>query len=172
MPNSILSSFFSESALTITNSTTGAVVMPTFKVKRVRISFRAQPMPHRREDGATIIDSRIILPTNLSIEGFCTDITSLDQVNKVLLDRQAFYSISSKGIQVASMMIDTDNSSQTSEMLSATPKRLTFRQVLVQNVTPVICQQSSDSSVVNKGIAALDTAKQSVVGLYNKIASI
>lgn len=171
MPNNILSSLFSKSALVITNTTNATVVAKNLKVRKVSIKLTSKVMRHQQEDGSTIVDSKILMPLRLDIESFVPDIDTLTQVNQIILDRESIYTLSSKGLVMSHMMAEGTNLKQGSEMLSATPARITFKQLLVKDITPVICKQSGDSSIIDRGIAALEDAKQTVTDMVNKVGN-
>lgn len=181
MANDIISSFFSSSTLKIKRvdgAASGNVVRvsrpfvaPDLKTVRVTIQLSAAAMRHMREDGATIVDSKVIQPTSLDIEGYCQDINSLGQVNAILLDRTAVYSITSKGLTFDNMMCDTQQIYQSPDVMSAIPIRMRFRQIPSKSVSPIVVAQSADASIVSRGMNLLSSATKSVNDIYTSIAS-
>lgn len=169
MAENILSSLLSVAAFSITNATTGAVVAPNLAVKKVGIRYSSKNMTHQLEDGSTIVDQRIIVPSGMVVEAYCPDIDTVDAINALLLDRSAMYTINSKGIIIQNTMADSDNFRQNAEMLSATPIRIRFKQQLIQGVAPVVCSQSADSSVLDRGIQLLSSSSQSVSGFFSTL---
>lgn len=171
MPNSILSSLFSQAALTITNMGSGKVAAVNLKTIKVNIKLSAIAMRHIREDGSTIVDTKVIRPTIITIDAYCPDIDTLGQVNSILLDRSALYLISSKGIVLNNMMAQTEQIRQSPEVLSASPIRIMFKGAALQGQAPKIVAQPADASVLDKGMAILNSAKQTVAGIATKIST-
>ena len=68
-------------------------------------------------------------------------------------------------------MVDSEFLRQSPDMLSATPVRMSFKQILIENVSPVIFANKSDSSVIERGISALNKATDSVTSLYTKVSA-
>jgi hypothetical protein len=69
------------------------------------------------------------------------------------------------------MMVDNEQIKQTPEVLSAAPVTISFKQVLVQNVPPIIVAQPADSSLIDQGMHFLNSVKQTVSGLYSSTVS-
>lgn len=173
MASNILSSFLAQSAFAIrSESVSGAAVAKNLKISRIQIKLSAKAMRHMLEDGTTVVDSRIIQPSSMNIESFCPDQDTLNQVNNLLNDRSNFYSVSSKGIVLNQMMIDNEQIRQSPEFMSATPIRISFKQVLTKYTEPVIVSQSTDSSLIDRGMTIISTASKSVSDLYNSIQTL
>lgn len=142
------------------------------KVSRVSIHFTSTVMRHMKEDGSTVVDSRVIQPISLSVDGFCPDKDTLSAVNEIVTNRSRLYKITSKEIIINDMIAESDQIKQSSDFLSAAPVHLSFRQLLSEKKKKNINAQSADSSVVDRGMSMLNTAKQTVSGLSDKIKGL
>lgn len=162
MPESILSSLLSKASLSIVNSQTGIDVAANLKVSRVGFKYRSRVFRHMREDGTSIVDSRIIVPAVIEIDAFCTTANDLAIINSLLLDRTATYKVASKGIVLTQVMSEEGAVKQTPEVISASPIRIVLKQVLRKTgaASPVTAQ-AADSSLLDKGIQTVKTATQS-----------
>lgn len=172
MANSILSSALSSASFSITNQTTGTNAATTLAVSRVTIRLRSQLHRHMREDGLTLIDARTIMATELDVDGFAPDLSTLEQINSVLSNRDDMFTITSKGVILSPMRLENLLVSQTPNVLSAAPVRVTFKQALAPAVAAITFKQAADSSLVDRGIAFLNQASENVSSLYSKVASI
>ena len=168
MPNNLLATLSSTTSFRLKNLN-GGIFLPAFSTANVRIRLTATMMKHMTESGKTVVDARIIRPAQITAKIFCSTIDEVDAVNKVLLDRGAFYSVYTKGLVMIGFFLDKTTSTQAATMLSATPTELVFKQVLLNWSTQVpIFKQSADSSVVDTGFSLLNSATQTVSGLYAK----
>ena len=161
MPNTILSSPYSQAALSIVSKQTQLDAAQGLSVSKVSIKFVSMPMRHRREDGNSIVDARIIQATKLSIDVIASDIDDLTQLNAVMMDRTSVYTITSKGLVFENMMLDDEAIKQSGEMLSASPVRLSFKEVLLEDTNPILCAQAADSSLLNRGQQLLNNVSAS-----------
>lgn len=161
----------------------GPEILKDLKVARVTIKFTSEPMRHQLEDGSTEIDTRIIRPARAQVDVICDTVESLTKVNELLLDRVTIYNITSRGILLSNMKVNTEILQQSPKMISATPIRIEFKQLLVENFSPVIFQAASDSSIVQRGIdavtdvtdkfaAAAGNIVKTASGLADKVKSI
>lgn len=170
MATSLISSFLSKAALTITNDLTGESVADGIKPVRVSIKLTSQSMRHMLEDGSTIVDARIIQPTTVTIDGFCQDQNAINKVNTILMDRSSVYSVSSKGVIVDQMMAESEHIKQSPEHMSAVPIRLAFKQVITKESKPVVFAHASDSSIIDRGMTILNSVAQSASDLFSSIS--
>lgn len=170
MPNSILSSLLSKASLSIKSNATGLDIATNLKVSRVMFKYCSRVMRHKREDGTSIVDARIILPSVVEIDVICETIDDLALVNAVMLDRTTVYTIKSKGLIIENMMSEVDAIRQTSDVISATPIRMSFTSLLIQGNSKVpSVQQPSDSSLIDKGLQDISQAVQGVQGLITNV---
>lgn len=166
MATNLTTSLFSQAALVIKNATTpGKAIAPSLKPIRVNMKFTSMPMRHMKEDGSTIVDVRIIHPTTITIDAYCPDLDTATQINNLLLDRSSFYSISSKGLFVDQVMLDGEQIKQSPDVMSATPIRLAFKQVLTEETQPIVFAQSTDASLIDRGMTLLNKATNSATNL-------
>lgn len=171
MANSVLTALFANSPFRLTNITKGVRVATSLKIKRVVFYYESRVMYHLREDGKALADARVIVPTRCEVEAYCPTIDAVDQALAILNDRESTYSIQSKGVVLKPAMLENDATVQSPEMLSATPVRLIFKQLLVQGVDPVTVAQSADSRLIDRGIAMIGEARETVVGFASKVRS-
>jgi hypothetical protein len=136
----------------------GGIDAASLKISKVNIKYTSKPMRHMKEDGSTIVDARIIQPVHVEVEGFCPDLDTQNQVNNIMLNRDILYNIDSKGLHIRNMMLEGETVSQTSQVLSAAPVKLSFKEVLVRNVIPIVTGQSGDASLVDHGMSAVKDA--------------
>lgn len=172
MASNIFSGLLSPSAFIIRDEEDGTIQVKGLKVVRVQIHLNSTAHRHMKEDGTTIVDSRVIQPSTATVEAICPDADTLKQVNNLLLDRANFYSISSKGVILNNMMAEAEQISQTPDMTSAVPIRLSLRQVVSKNTDPLIVAQSSDSTLVDRGMSLLSNATKTVTDVFSKIKSV
>jgi hypothetical protein len=174
MATNILSSALSKASFTLTNvtqSTDGSTVttVSNLKVKAVTISLKAKIFRHKREDGVTIVDSKILLPIQVDVDAFVPDIDTLQQLNALLSDRSSIYKVSSKGLLIDHLMTESAQIRQSAEVISASPVRLSFKELMFKDATPTICAQSTDSSLTDRGIATLNSVSTTVSDLINEV---
>lgn len=171
MANSIISTLLGSSPFVVYNQSTKSTTTFDVKVVTASIKLSAEPQRQMLEDGSTLTDSKTVRPTRMSVDVVCPDINVLDQVNSIMGDRTSLYQITSRGLIFANLMVDSEFLRQSPDMLSATPVRMSFKQILIENVSPVIFANKSDSSVIERGISALNKATASVTDLYNKVSA-
>jgi hypothetical protein len=166
MATNLITSLFAQAALVIRNATmpNGAIAAGLKPIK-VNMKFTSTPMRHMKEDGTTIVDARIIQPTNITIDAYCPDLSTATQINNLLSDRSSFYSVSSKGLFVDQMMVDGEQIKQSPDVMSATPIRIALRQVLTKNTQPIVFAQSTDASLIDRGMTLLNTVSTSAASL-------
>ncbi len=171
MTQNILSSLLSKASFSLTAIDTGQVVCSNLKISRVVIKLDSIVQRHKQESGSTIVDSRVLRPNIVSIDCFCPDVDTLSQVNDVLNNREKLYTIATKGLIVDYMRLEKEEIRQTPEVLSASPLRLSFKQVLAQYQTQTIYAQSGDVPLISRGLAILSTAQQGVTGFISTVSS-
>lgn len=172
MAGNLFSGFLSPAALVIRDEESGEVQAKDLKPVRVQIRLTSTAQRHMREDGSTIVDSRIIQPSSVVIEALCPDSATMKQVNNLLMDRSFFYSVSSKGVILNNMMAESELITQSPDVMSAVPIRISMKQVLSKEVKPLIVAQSADSTLVDRGMSLLSNAKSTVTDIYSKIRSV
>ncbi len=171
MAGSILSSLLSRPQFVVTNATTGLAVMTGAKVKKVSIQLSAFIPRHPREDGSTITDTRVVRPTMLVVELIAPTIDDVEDIKTVMADRQNLYGISSKGLVFANMMAMNIGIKQNSDMLSAAPFQVVFKELLQENVSPIICAQGGDSDSQDSGIQILNNIANGVGNLVTTVTN-
>lgn len=169
MASQIISQIINKPAISIKNETSGVDVAKGLKVARVAIHLGSNVMKHQMEDGSTLIDSRVIMPSTAEVQAFCPNENITNQVNVAMINREAFYSLTSKGITLKSMMVESFQMSQTPDVLSATPVVIKFKQVPDKSIMPAITKNSSDSSLIDRGMNLLAATKESASSLFGSI---
>jgi hypothetical protein len=144
-------------------------VLPDVRVASVMMRLQSDPMRHHMEDGSLFIDTRVPRPNIMTIQIFCPNLDAVNQVNAVMANRHSLYTIKSRGLSFRSMKLNSMAPEQTPKVLSATPMTLEFRQIIVQNVAPVLFRQASDSKLVDRGISLIEDAKESVLGVVDSV---
>ena len=171
MASSILSSLLSKPRFIIANAETGAAVMTGVKVKKIAIQMASFIPRHMREDGATIADTRVIRPTIIAAEIICPTIDDANDVIATMNDRENLYKITTKGLVFGNMMMQTSALKQTAEMLSAAPFQVIFKELLQENVNPVICAQGGDSDMQDSGIQLVKSISDGVGNLVTSVTN-
>lgn len=171
MANNIISTLLGSNPFVVYNQSTKVTVRLDVKVVRLSAKFTAEPQRQIMEDGTTRTDSKTVRPAKLTVDVICPDVNSLKQVNDILVDRGSLYQITSRGLIFGNFMVDSEFLNQTPEMLSATPIRMAFKQILIENVSPVIFANQADATIIERGIAAVTKVKDTAVELYGKAAA-
>lgn len=172
MPNTILSSLASKPALSIVSNLSGIDYGPNLSVQKVRSHLRSVTQKHKREDGTSIVDARILLPVLIEVSAFCKTLDQLQMINALLLDRESAYTVTTKGIIFKNMMADENTIRQTPDCISANPVILTFEQLLLQggSATPQVAQ-AADASMLDRGIQLVQGAATTAVKSATQLAS-
>jgi len=161
MANSILSSLRSKASLSIANSTNSSDdrerdVAKGLVVTKINIKYRSRTMRHMLENGTGVVDTRVIDPTIIDMEVICPTLDELNLVNQMLQDRKNTYNVTTKSIVVNDMVCDNFQVMQSSGMLSASPVRITMKQLRRQGADSKrlhqVVEQPPDSSVLGLGI--------------------
>jgi hypothetical protein len=172
MPTSILSSLLAKPSLSIINSQTGLDVATNLNVSKVRFKFRSRVFRHKREDGTTIVDARVLVPSICEIDVLCETLDDLALVNSLMLDRTGVYRVTSKGLVVTNMMCAGESISQTPDVISANPVRIVMEKLLTQDAAePPAVAQAADSSMLDQGIQAIQNTVSQTVTTAQQLAS-
>jgi hypothetical protein len=174
MANTILSSALSAPSLTVTSDQTSINVASGCGVSKVVIKLRSKVFRHKREDGTTIVDARVLEPMVTEIDVFSPSLDSLTLLNSAMLDRNSTYTLKSRGLVLRNMMVNETSIKQTGDMISASPVRLSFKELLTQNQSSTgqtNVAQAADSTLIDKGLQTVSSAVQSVQSLASSIAA-
>jgi hypothetical protein len=117
---------------------------------------------NKKENGTSIIDARVLLPTTIEVQVICSTLDAVEKINNILLDINSIYSISSKGLIFQNMQLNNDTILQSPDVLSAAPLKLNFQQRILQNNNNPTCVQTGDSTLVDNGINLLKTTASNV----------
>lgn len=170
MANTILSTILAKASMSILDQTNAQTVLSNVKVKKVVIQLTSEPMRHMLEDGSTIVDVRIFKPIHVTAEILAPDAGTIDAVNQIVTNRESRYQVTSRGVIVANLVVDSDAITQSAEAISATPIRLSFKQLLIEGVSPIVFAGAPNSSVIDRGIAIVNQAATNVSDLFTKVA--
>lgn len=170
MAENIISSILASPSLVILNQTEGIVAAKNLKVVKGIIRLVSESFGHSMEAGNTQIDTRVMKPFKVAFDVICPDIQTLDQVNNVLLDRKSLYQVKTRGIIVANLQVDNETLRQSADMTIATPVRISFQQIMIQHTSPVVFDNPASASIIDRGIAAVDSIQSSAADLYGKVS--
>ncbi|WNG73461.1 hypothetical protein 109_060 [Pseudomonas phage 109] len=163
----VFTSLLSSRSFSIVDQNTNQLVAADLRISRVNTRFSSVGQRHMLEDGTTKMDSRTVHPMEIIVEVFCPSIDVVDQINQLLLDRDTLYKVITRGMVFERMMCTSEALNQTPEMISATPARLTFSQVLVQNPKPIMFRNAGDSSIIDRGLALAEDVVGSASDLFD-----
>lgn len=150
-----IDAFLNRGAAKFSNLATGEELLRLIVIERVMIRLQAEPMRHPLEDGTTEIDTKVIRPTTIFVEAICPNPEALSELSELEKDRSTLLEIRTRGLIFKNVKVAAVTYDQSKAMLSATPARIEFRQLLVENYSPVVFEIASDSSVIDRGIAAV-----------------
>jgi hypothetical protein len=173
MPNTILSSALSSPSLSITSFSNPENIAASLSVSKVTIKLRSKIFRHKTETGNTIVDARVVEPMTCEIDVFAPTLDSLTAINAVMLDRGTTYTIKSRGLVLTKMMMDQTGIKQSGDMLSASPVRLAFKELMTQGqlaLGATTVAQPADSTLIDQGLQTVSDAVSTVQGLAATIA--
>ena len=166
MANDIISAFLSKPTLTITDQTTSQATAKNLKVSSVQIRFSSEVFRHQLEDGSTYVDGRVLKPIRVDFDVICPDVNTLNQVNEIMGNRETMYKIKTRGVIIGNLLVDSDTIKQSGEMLSATPIKLSMKELMLDSVNPVIYNNPANNSLIDRGVALVNEAETTVTGLF------
>lgn len=173
MADSILSSLLSQAKFSISVKAadgTSTVIAPNLKVIKAAAKYMSVAQRSIKEDGTTFVDSKTIKQTEFDLSVYCETVDDLRQVNDLLQNRSKLYTIYSKGLVFENMVLDSEVVKQSPEVLSAYPIELKFKEMIIQNIQPLIVKQVSDASVIPLGFASITVPSSQTVTTF--IASV
>lgn len=169
MANSILNSLVGQSSFKLYSSD-GRSVLSGVKVTRVVARFSGRLLKNIGEDGTPIIDTKIILPIEITVTGYADSQDAVSKINAILEDINGVYRLYSRGLYFERLTLASERLTQSSKVLSATPVDLVFNGIMRQdNIVPVT-SQAGDSDTVIGGI--VNTVEQDAEAAASKISSI
>lgn len=168
---SILASVFGKSSTSFQQTISGVTVpvLLDLKVESARITLKANLFSHKLENGSSFIDSKVMSPIVIEMSVICPTVDSVDELNSILMNRTARYQVTSRGLIFNEMLPKGEMIDMSGEMLSATPIKLTWVQLLVQGESPVLFANQAESRVVQKGTQLLEKAKSTASDLSDQI---
>lgn len=172
MATSVLSSLFANSPFRIYDLSSPFPVARSIKIVKVAFQFEARLMRHMREDGKSIVDARVIMPTRCDVDLICPTLDAVEEVLSILNDREALYSVQSKGVVMRPCMLEYTTMAQTPQMMSASPMRISFKSLLVEGQEPIIVRQQADSRLIDRGLAAINRISDTVSDAYSRVRSL
>jgi len=175
MADSFLTSLRS-SSLSIVNTADNDKknIAANLKISSVAIHFRSRPMRHMKEDGSSIVDARIIDPVGIDLNVICPTLDELNAVNNLLQDRKDTYTFTSKGIIVDEVSTEDVSIKQTPDMISASPVRITMKQMLRQGgatnaAVHQVVEQPADSSMFGRGIQMMRSVTTPITETFARL---
>lgn len=168
---SILASVFGKSTTTFLQTINGESisVLSNMKVESSRITLKSTVFSHKLENGQSFIDSKAMMPIIIEMTVICPTVDVVDELNNILLNRSARYQVTSRGLIFQNMLPKSETLDFSGEILSATPVRIVWQQLLVQGENPVLFLNQADSRIVQKGTQLLKQAETTVSGLAGQV---
>lgn len=157
----------SSPAFFITDMTRNAKTLVGIPIKSVRMQFTSRLLTNRGERGEIIIDGRVIEPSEIVVTTFCTSITELEEVNRLLRNVESIFQITSRGLEFPGYMVQSNQQEQSAEHLSTSPVEIRFKRVMVPAKELPICAQAGDAATTFGGI--VNAYKQDAVKSLEKI---
>ncbi len=171
MANSILSAIAASQNLKLTDILKGPVSLSGLSIMDVSIKFPGKLFKNQKEDGGFIVDGKIRNPITIEISCIVQTEDAADRINTILKDRETMYTIVSRGVTINNLLCSNEQIEFSSEMLSAAPFNLTFKEFMLQELSQPITKQDADSTIIDKGIAYLKQTKDSVETYFSNITS-
>lgn len=174
MPNTILSSALSSPSLSISSFSNPTNIAANLGVSKVTIKLRSKIFRHKTETGNTVVDARIVEPMQCEIDVFAPTLDVLTAINAVMLDRTTAYTIKTRGLVLTKMLMQHNEIKQSGDMLSASPVKLQFKELLTQGqlaLGAASVAQPADSSLIDQGLQSISGAVATVQGLAQTVAS-
>ncbi|ATW57896.1 hypothetical protein CNR33_00050 [Pseudomonas phage tabernarius] len=140
-------------------------VLKDLKVESSRITLKATLFSHKLENGQSFVDSKVMVPIVIEMTVICPTVDVVDELNSIILNRSARYQVTSRGLIFPNMLPKGETIDMSGEMLSATPIKLTWCQLLVQGEAPVLFANQAESRIVQKGTQLLDKAESTATEL-------
>lgn len=167
---SILASVFGKTTTSFLQTINGesTSVLSNLKVESSRITLKANVFSHKLENGQSFIDAKVMMPTIIEMTVICPTVDVVDELNNILLNRSARYQVTSRGLIFQNMLPKGETLDLSGEILSATPVRLVWQQLLVQGENPVLFANQADSRIVQKGTQLLKQAESTVSDLASQ----
>ncbi len=172
MPNTILSSALSSPSLSISSFSNPDNIAAPLGVSKVTIKLRSKIFRHKTETGNTIVDARVVEPMRCEIDAFVPTLDALTAINAAILDRTTAYTIKSRGLVLTKMLMEQNEIKQSSDMLSSSPIRISFKELLTQGqlaIGATTVAQPADSSLIDQGIQQVSEAVTSVQQLAQSV---
>ena len=174
MAESIVSSLLSTTQFSVsyqdTDSGTKRTTAKNLKVIKVNFKFISQPHRSVREDGAVVVDAKTVMQTVIKLSVYCPTVDDLRQVNDLLTNRDKVFTVSSKGVVVENMVLNSETVRQNPDVISSYPIDLEFTEIIVSNAKPVIVAQAADAKTISQGLASIGAqAQQTVSGLVTAV---
>lgn len=176
MANSILSQFVSQSSFKLYSST-GASVLDGVKIVRVNSRLSGKLLKNMGEDGSEIIDTKIILPLNITVTAYADSNDAVAKINNLLQDINGRYDLYSRGLYFKGLTLANQQISQSPDYLSATPVNIVFKGIIRQGDGSIVTAQAGDATTIIGGIIntanlATDGAISAATAAANKVSEL
>lgn len=161
-------------SFSLVNAKSGKDAVTDIKITKVSIKYSSRPQRHTREDGTTVVDVRTIDPIQVTVDLIAPGSDQLKALNDMLADRDNTYNMTSKSLLVNDLVCSNLDLKQSPDMLSATPLRLSMKQILRQGEKSTlqahqVVEQPADSSVSGRGIQTAKPADESLEAFTSKV---
>jgi hypothetical protein len=160
MPESILSTLFSQPKFVATNENTGLTMWSKLGIVDVEVASSSgntdKPLSNQQiSDNGTyqsilsqdIQTVKIMQPDRLRVTALCADISTLENVISTFLDNTVTIAINTKSIITSYLALCDVDIEQTGEMISASRVVMTFEQAQPPVNSGYAPEQSADASV-------------------------
>ncbi len=162
MPNTLAQYITNETSFQLTNFVSGSISLDGIHIQQVSIRLSSNIFDNKREDGTSIVDARVLMPTTIEVQVICSTLDAVEKINSILLDINSIYTITTRGLTFQNLQLKSTNIIQSPDILSAAPIKLSFQQRILQNNNNPTCAQTGDSTLIDNGITLLKSAATSV----------
>lgn len=155
-------------------SSDGISVLNSVYALEVTAQLSAKLLKNMAEDGTAIIDSKILMPIQVSVSVMANSTEAVEQVNSIFQNINGQYKLYSRGLYFEKLTLARESLTQSAAVMSATPIELVFNGILLENENYPVTAQSGDSDTIIGGIisTATETAANAttlISGLANDI---
>lgn len=171
MANEIISAILPSTSFKLVNTQTGDVPLRGIGIVSANIRLQSKLLRSQREDGKYIAHGRVLTPTIIDVDVIIQTIDGLETIQELMRDIEGLYTLVTRGISFINMRMASESFSQTADMTSASPIRLSFKQAFLENDARPICKQAADSSALDAGITSIYDAAADVSDFISSISN-
>ncbi|QDH49603.1 hypothetical protein KYLE_47 [Pantoea phage Kyle] len=167
MANDLISYIFGPGQFKLTDFKAGPVSLAGLSIIDVTIIMNGKLFKNPKEDGGFIVDGKIRTPVEVNVTVIVQTVDGAERINSILKNRDTIYSLTSRGVIIDNLLCTNQQITMSSDVLSAAPYRLTFRELPLQRTVQPTTLQPADSSIIDKGIAYVKETTDSVTSMAN-----